>query len=205
MPREKKTPPDLRRVTDPQTLRALSHPVRLALLEVLTVEGPLTATRAGELLGESPTTCSFHLRQLAKYGFVVEAGGGPGRTRPWKLAHLGWTTDSSAGDAAAGVASDALGQLTLQRYVDRHDQRTRTRDAYPVPWRGIGEQSQTVWWVTPSEAADLQDELRDLFFRFRERLLDPSTRPAGSGPVEVVAFTHLFSVPDGYADPDPAG
>ena len=68
----------LRDVNDPKTLRALTHPVRLALLEALALEGPLTATAAGELIGESPTTCSFHFRQLAKYGFVEEAASGPG-------------------------------------------------------------------------------------------------------------------------------
>lgn len=58
-------------------LPRLRGPVRLALLEVLTFRGPLTATEAGQLIEESPTTCSFHLRQLAKYGFVEEAGGEP--------------------------------------------------------------------------------------------------------------------------------
>ena len=64
------------RSNDARTLRALAHPVRVALIETLSVEGPLTATEAGERIGESPTTCSFHLRQLAKYGFVEEAGAG---------------------------------------------------------------------------------------------------------------------------------
>src|ERR1700686_3735301 len=79
----------LRDVNDPKTLRALTHPVRLALLEALALEGPLTATAAGELIGESPTTCSFHFRQLAKYGFVEEADAGPGRNRPWKIINVG--------------------------------------------------------------------------------------------------------------------
>ena len=70
-------------------MRALAHPVRLALLEVLADEGRLTATEAGEKVGESPANASFHLRQLAKYGFVEEAEGGTGRRRPWKLKHLG--------------------------------------------------------------------------------------------------------------------
>ena len=59
-----------RKLTDPRAMRAVAHPIRIALLEVLGSEGPLTATEAGELIGESPTTCSFHLRQLAKYGFI---------------------------------------------------------------------------------------------------------------------------------------
>jgi uncharacterized membrane protein YfcA len=42
----------------------------MALVGLLRTEGPLTATRAAELLGESSGTTSFHLRQLAKYGLV---------------------------------------------------------------------------------------------------------------------------------------
>src|SRR3984957_6671525 len=71
------------RVNDPKALRALAHPIRLSLMAVLRSQGPLTATRAGELLGESSASTSFHLRQLAKYGLVEEAGGGHGRERPW--------------------------------------------------------------------------------------------------------------------------
>ena len=69
------------RLTDPRALRAYAHPVRMALVGLLRTEGPLTATRAAELLGESSGTCSFHLRQLAKYGLVEEAGGGTGPRR----------------------------------------------------------------------------------------------------------------------------
>lgn len=95
-----------RTLTDPQSLRALGHPVRLALLEAL-LAGPLTATQAGEIIGESPTTCSFHLRQLARYGFVEEAGGGAGRTRsvaadPHRLAGPGPTATSTPTSAPRG-------------------------------------------------------------------------------------------------------
>src|SRR6266480_6150204 len=71
-------------LTDPRALRAVAHPTRLALIGLLRRRGPLTATRAGELIGESAASCSFHLRQLAKYGLVEEAGGGRGRERPWQ-------------------------------------------------------------------------------------------------------------------------
>ena len=55
---------------DPLAMRALAHPVRIRLLEELTFRGPLTATQAAHYIGESPSSCSFHLRTLAKYGFV---------------------------------------------------------------------------------------------------------------------------------------
>ena len=67
-------------------LRAVAHPTRLKLLGELRRVGPLTATQAGGRIGESPAGCSFHLRQLAKYGLVEEAGGGRGRSRPLKEA-----------------------------------------------------------------------------------------------------------------------
>src|SRR5262249_4606376 len=94
-------------ITDPRLFRALSHPVRIALVEELTLHGPMTATEVGERIGESPTTCSFHLRQLAKYGFVEEAGGGKGRARPWRptaIRHsFGNTPDEPAPQASADV------------------------------------------------------------------------------------------------------
>jgi len=74
----------LRRIADVPTMRAMAHPVRLALLEALGRREPLTATEAAEIVGESPSACSFHLRMLAKYGLVEDAGGATGRRRPWR-------------------------------------------------------------------------------------------------------------------------
>ena len=73
-----------RALTDPRAIRALAHPVRIALLEALAREGPLTATEAAELLTDSPGNMSWHLQTLAKYGYVEEADGGVGRRRPWR-------------------------------------------------------------------------------------------------------------------------
>ena len=66
---------DVRQLTDSQTLRALTHPVRIALIEALLLGGAMTATEVGERISESPTTCSFHLRQLGE----VRLRGGGGR------------------------------------------------------------------------------------------------------------------------------
>src|SRR4051794_41396768 len=95
----------VRRVTDASTLRALSHPVRIQLMEALGMHGTMTATQVGELIGESPTTCSFHLRQLARYGFVEEAGGGKGRARPWRGARESLPPASTPGDTEAQPAA----------------------------------------------------------------------------------------------------
>ena len=97
-----------RKLTDPRAMRAVAHPVRIALLEVLGTEGPLTATQAGELIGESPTTCSFHLRQLAKYGFIEEVAGVAGRKRPWRLVHTGMSFSDVSDDPETRLAATAL-------------------------------------------------------------------------------------------------
>ena len=67
---------------DPAAMRALAHPVRLQLLELLGRDGALTATQAGALLDELPGNVSWHFRVLARHGFVTEAEGGNGRGRP---------------------------------------------------------------------------------------------------------------------------
>ena len=98
-------------VTDPKAMRALAHPVRMALLEALSEHGQLTATEAGELVGESPANTSFHLRQLAKYGFVEEAEGGTGRRRPWKRKHLGMQFTEVHEDPETAAAARELSRV----------------------------------------------------------------------------------------------
>src|SRR5580704_17309140 len=110
------TMPELARVSDARTLRALAHPVRIALIEELVLGGAATATELGERIGETPTTCSFHLRQLAKYGFVEEAGGGKGRARPWRLTRIGFNI-SSHDDPESEIAADALLRLFRERQL----------------------------------------------------------------------------------------
>src|SRR5215469_11044954 len=111
--------PDLD-LTDPRAMRAMAHPVRMALLELLAVTPTLTATQASEVLGESPANCAFHLRTLAKYGFVREAGGGKGRERPWARAHRSINLTISRQDGAqARLAASTLSQVWNERTLER--------------------------------------------------------------------------------------
>lgn len=173
-------------------MKAVAHPVRLALLEVLTLRGPLTATEAGALIDETATTCSFHLRQLAKYGLVEEAGGGAGRARPWRAVQLGFVIDADVDDVAGQLASTTLAAVVLDRQVARHLHSRRARGGYPVPWRDVGWQQETVWWLTREELTTIEGEIEALVHRFVDRLADPSRRPDGAMPIEFVALSHMF-------------
>lgn len=74
------SPPPL----EPNALRAIAHPVRMRLLQLVEQAGPATATELAEQVGESPANTSWHLRQLAKYGFIEPATSASGRERPWR-------------------------------------------------------------------------------------------------------------------------
>jgi DNA-binding transcriptional ArsR family regulator len=189
--------PELRELNDPKSMRALTHPVRLALLEVLALEGPLTATQAGELIGESPTTCSFHFRQLAKYGFVEEAGGGPGRQRPWKVVHLGLRFNDANDDPELNVAAKSLERMVFERGFARLQHFFETKSDFPKAWQEASDSTEVVLFATPDELRQVNSEVLAVLSRFHDRLEDKSLRPVDSLPVEVLVFSHPLRLPGG--------
>ena len=198
-------PPEPRKITDARTLRALAHPVRIALYEELAFGGAMTATELGERIGETATTCSFHLRQLAKYGFVEEAGGGKGRARPWRLTSLGWNIPA-AHDRETQIAGDLVLRLSRERSFARYQRWQETKAGYPREWREAADDSEYVTYVTAEELTQVNEELHAVLGRFRERLQDPAKRPPGALPVETLLLSYPIERPpdDSRAGP-PAG
>jgi predicted ArsR family transcriptional regulator len=158
-------------------------------MELLTVDGPLTATELADRLGESPANCSWHLRKLADHSFVEEAGGGIGRQRPWRVRQVGlaWDdVDATPGELRAGRA---LEEMLLQRQVTRYqDARTRLLDDGERSWAEAATHTQSASWLTAEELDALNLEIREVLERYADRLADPSRRPAGSRLCELVAW-----------------
>jgi hypothetical protein len=145
----------------------------MALLDLIAVAGTLTATQASEALGESPANCAFHLRTLAKYGFVREAGGGRGRERPWTRTRRTISISSTEQDnAQAAIAAGALGSVYFERWVEHAT--TMNRSAV---------------FLTAEETEQVGREFQEIINRYRGRERDLSQRPAGGMPVEVAFFT----------------
>jgi DNA-binding transcriptional ArsR family regulator len=188
-----------RRVGDAPTLRALAHPIRLALLEALGRREPLNATEAAEIIGESPSACSFHFRMLAKYGLVEDAGGGTGRRRPWRRASpAGFTFPAVSDDAQTGLAADALSGVVWGRYLDRARAALARRPVLAAEQEALTSAAQTVAYVTRSEAEQFMAELHAVLGRYQNRLADQSLRPADAVPLELLLFTYpLDAVPSG--------
>jgi hypothetical protein len=172
------------RLTDPRALRAYAHPVRMALVGLLRTEGPLTATRAGELLGESSGTCSFHLRQLAKYGLVEEAGGGTGREKPWRATTTSTDWDATGdGTPESAAATGLLASVIAERYFEQLARWLEASPDEPQEWRQAALLGDRVLYVTPAELAELGDRVRGVLDEYFERLVRPELRPPGARQV----------------------
>ncbi len=179
---------EIQRIADALALRAIAHPKRLALLELLLVEGTATATRCAQVLGDSPSSWSFHLRTLARYKLVEEAPGKAGRRRPWRLASLGQSWSSTGADPQSRRAEDELDQVFVQREVARILTWLRTRRAYPERWQRGAHVAGMIAYLTPDELTELGEELGRLMLRHGDRLTDPARRPHDARLVRLLSF-----------------
>ena len=177
-------------VTDPKAMRALAHPVRIALLEALTVHGQLTATEAGEIVGESPANASFHLRQLAKYGYVEEAEGGTGRRRPWKRKHLGLRFSEVHADPDTAAAARELSRTFSHRYLQRAERGLEENRSLLDHWRDALGWNQMSLHLTPDEVEEIDRAIMDVFARFADRREPSPDQPAGAEFVEFLTFAY---------------
>jgi DNA-binding transcriptional ArsR family regulator len=187
-----------RKLTDPRVIRALAHPVRIALLEALLREGPLTATEAAELLADSPGNMSWHLQTLAKYGFVEEAEGGVGRRRPWRRVAIGTSYEESADDPELSTAATALSEIGAERAFERLTRWYAVRGGYSPEWQHSWFMTHSLNYLLPGELEQLGRDMHALLAPYSERVAHPDRRPAGSQPVNVVAFGHPLT-------PNPSG
>jgi DNA-binding transcriptional ArsR family regulator len=176
-----------RDIRDPRALRALAHPVRLRLLEELAQAGQATATELAERIDESPANCSWHLRQLARYGFVEEAGGGAGRQRPWRPVIQSNRWGHHDDDLELAVAGDAAAEMLLDLEYERMRRWLATRRGEPADWRHAAFASQAVSWLTAGELKALDDEIGALFERYVDRF-DPAARPPDARLIHFVAW-----------------
>ncbi|MEP7115929.1 MAG: helix-turn-helix domain-containing protein [Ilumatobacteraceae bacterium] len=170
---------------DVSALRALAHPLRWSLIEVLLAEQTATATRCGQVLGEPVNSCSFHLRMLEKYGYVERVEHTTGREKPWRMTnhHVSW--DSQNEDEAA--VADELDDMLIEREAARQRDFIRTRTTIPAEWRRASYAHGTYRWMTPAELQTASDAVEAILDRYNERT-DPDQRPQGARLVRLTSI-----------------
>ncbi|MEU4691330.1 helix-turn-helix domain-containing protein [Actinoplanes sp. NPDC023714] len=146
----------------PRSLRGLAHPLRLRILRILREQGASTATRLAGQTGESSGATSYHLRQLAGYGFVEEEPRpGPGRERWWRVSE----TPSSL--RAVAVAD-------FQRVQDF----LAVAGAVPDEWGDSVTIGNRALRLTPAQAAELLRRIDRVLADY------PDDRPGEPAPTD---------------------
>lgn len=180
---------------DPRQMRALAHPARIAILRHLAFEGPATATECASVAGLSPSACSYHLRSLARYGFVEEdrAAAGNGRERPWRAKLLALNINGGPDTPPAVRAAGQLLADTFRVTVDETRAVYEDRqEAYPADWEEALGNYFTYICVTPAELTELRQRVSELIAPYLR--LDKAERPADGRRVLTSAeFLPMFS------------
>ncbi|WP_308101101.1 helix-turn-helix domain-containing protein [Streptomyces sp. S07_1.15] len=177
------------RVLDPEkdsaALKALTHPLRIRLLGMLRQDGPATATELSGRTQESSASTSYHLRVLAKYGFVAEAEHRDGRERRWRAVHAVTSWDN----AAVGASPEHRAFLDVTRRAQiEHLERSLVQHEEDLAAARLGPE-----WLEPSGISDLflrltpesLGELMERFARSAEELADRDASDPRAEPVVV--------------------
>ncbi|GGW77551.1 ArsR/SmtB family transcription factor [Streptomyces lomondensis] len=182
------------RQLDARSLRGLAHPLRMQLLDALRFGGPATASQLAAKLGESSGVTSYHLRQLAEYGFVEDAPErGKGRERWWKAVHRGLRFDETLLNDSDPVVRGAA-DLYLHEVAT-----TQTRDlstwlgnraSWSEEWRHVGDMSSFTLRLTPDLTRELVEKMHTLVESYRDRATDEDT----PGAEQVRFHTHAFPI-----------
>ncbi|MEV4638998.1 helix-turn-helix domain-containing protein [Actinoplanes sp. NPDC049548] len=174
---------------DARQIRVLAHPLRFRLLGRLRLDGPATATRLAQALGTNTGATSYHLRQLADVGLVLEEERpGRGRERWWRSAHemSSWQRDDFAGDADATAAADWLEGSLLRGFVEQVQAWHRTQGDAPPEWREAAEFSDYWLQLSADQLKALNAELAEVVERYRG---------AGPGPDARQIIFYLYGMP----------
>lgn len=159
-------------LSDVAMLRAMSHPLRMRILGSLRIDGPATSAMLARRLDTDSGQTSHHLRQLARFGFVVEAPdlgkGSRGRERWWRAGHVSTSWDDLADLGPEGaeavyafenVAQRVWAQMLSQYRVEA------SRQEWSPAWVDSAASGDFPIRTTPQGLGELMAELRDVIAR----------------------------------------
>jgi DNA-binding transcriptional ArsR family regulator len=167
-------------ITDPRAMRALAHPVRLAILERLQRHGPATATQLSSDVGTTPSVAGRHLRKLATFGLVTQAD------RGWQAVGTGIRFEPSE-DAESQAAYRALSNEIFLR-ADELPRRwmAKGEPRLAPEWRKVSGLANARMKMTPDEVEALDAQMEELLVPYVTRA--PSEVPEGARGVRLLRY-----------------
>src|SRR5690348_6177528 len=181
-------------ITDPQAMRALAHPVRLAALSYLQGNSPATATQLSEHVGASPSVTSWHLRHLAEFGLVKDGpppSGSDKRQRWWYAVSRGFRYEMP--DTPEGAEAGRLVRTEMMNQALEAAQQwlVETEPRLEPEWSRRAGSANTLLVVTPDEADAIESAIEELLAPYVQR------RDAGDVPADARPVRHLrISLPE---------
>lgn len=190
-------------ILDTRTLQALTHPLRVRMLNSLRADGPSTSTRLAHQLGLNSGATSYHLRCLAAAGLIVEDGErGDGRDRWWQAAHRSTSYDLPDTSVATREMGAAYLTGVAATYADRVQRAIDEFPTLPAVWLGSWTLSDYRMRLTPAEHRQLLDELLEVVGRYRREDADASAAaPADAEHVVVQLQSFIMPGAPGSAAP----
>ncbi|MFC0528007.1 helix-turn-helix domain-containing protein [Phytohabitans kaempferiae] len=179
-------------VRNTESLRAVAHPIRSRILGILRYEGPATASELGRRLDESSGSTSYHLRQLARFGFVEEDPEQPNRRdKRWRATHMitAWHRAERSHDPEWRQVSDALERRQMLRAIEHFQRWSEREDRYDPQWASTGGLFDNLLRLTPSQLAKLDRDLMAVVDRYRT---DPPPAEPGEPVRHVTIYQQLL-------------
>ncbi len=189
---------DLTSITpSPSQLKALTHPTRLRMLGLLRIEGPATATQLATRLGLNTGATSYHLRQLADHGYVVDDDQrGNARDRWWKAAHQATRSSSHAmREPEEKETQDAFIQAAMTLHTESLQGAMEERPLLPQEWREASGFSDWGLRIPAARAEELVNRLVDILEEWEEE-------PTAEGAADFMVQLHAFPRPGVVGRPE---
>ena len=184
------------RTLDARALKALAHPLRVRIYDLLSERGPQTASSLAALIGETSGATSYHLRALASHDLIREVPDrGTARERWWERpkgrVDMPGPTEamSPSSRAAAQIVTTEFLRLrhqTLMEYINRPESQQ------PDGWKDAGLVMTTMLDVTPEQMAELKQELTAVVDAAVERYRGQESLP---GTRRVSLRAEVFDLP----------
>ena len=164
------TSSDVLTIERAEQLKALGHPLRLRVLEMLGGEGgePLTNRELAQRLDVDPGHLHFHVKMLLRAGLIERAEGGKGREKPYRaVASTVRVGPELLGSRLTGdIQAAMLGEV---------------QTAFGQREKSLFRSAQVTARVTPEQGLELITELVE-----KAQDLEDSSRE----PIVITAFLH---------------
>ncbi len=189
---------------DMAAVKALAHPLRVRILDELSMFGPLTASGVGERLQESSGSTSYHLRQLEKHGLVREVDGlGSARERWWERTpgsiSIPDPSDFPPGSAERLASKLVEAEWNRARETNIHEYLREGENVFGREWTDVATADTINLRLTPEQLRQLVADIDVVLWTYIDAY--KRTPTTGSRPVQI----HVNAFPLVRGDVTPEG